>query len=322
MIIDQGVHPAWYRSQDGKRLPKPSNVEDIRGALAQSRASLSPSRFSESRFEAFQDSNEASNSESQIMTLVIPMIAGPGEGRYVTTGDKLFNNLEKFHPDIPMPKPDRASGASPSEIDPRVRDELGRYILPCPRLAAPNNFLAGKSSSGRADVAQRQAMYDGAVGARAMFHLQNYGNATRVYDSNAYTLASSYHPGTGTLQMYATHPGPPAQAGGHPQYYTTQLDSYAMTGNVIAFRAGAAAYRNGQAWSQQQRNRLIAEANHAAHQQSTETRSVSEMVDEDDGLSDGSNGLPDSETSADELSSQVPTKRLKRPVLPHSAQPS
>ncbi|KAK0343678.1 hypothetical protein LTR59_014739 [Friedmanniomyces endolithicus] len=138
----------------------------------------------------------------------IPLIAGSKEGRYVTTGDTLFSNLEKLHPNVTTPKPDKCSGARQLGIDLRVRDELDAYIVPSrnARLAAPNNFLAGKGPSGRADVVQRQAMYDGAVGARGMFQRQNYGNPTPTYNGNAYTLASSYC--DGQLKIYASGSAP------------------------------------------------------------------------------------------------------------------
>ena len=103
--------------------------------------------------------------------------------------------------------------------------------------AAPNFLVEGKSASGRPDVAQRQAMYDGAVGARGVHQLQNFGSSATVYYGNAYTLSSTYHPGTGTLQMYATHPRESESRPDETEYYMTQIDSYAMTGNVSGFRA-------------------------------------------------------------------------------------
>ncbi|KAF2214175.1 hypothetical protein CERZMDRAFT_83547 [Cercospora zeae-maydis SCOH1-5] len=165
------------------------------------------------------------------------------------------------------PKPDIYYGAKPSQLDRRVRRDLAGYIVPSGRSdlpAAPNFFLEGKSAAGRADVAQNQAMYDGAVGARAMLQLQNYGQPTPRYDGNAYTVTSTYHPGTGTLQMYATHPRPSVAPAGEPQYYMTQLDGHYMTGTSDNFRKGAAAYRNARDWTQQQRDRLISGANAVA----------------------------------------------------------
>jgi len=47
-------------------------------------------------------------------------------------------------------------------------------------------------------------MHNGAYGARAMHSLQNYGNASPLYDDNAYAVGATYH--DGQLKIYATHP--------------------------------------------------------------------------------------------------------------------
>ena len=90
-------------------------------------------------------------------------------------------------------------------------------------------------------------MYDGAIGARNMHKLQNYGNGAPAYDGNACSVASTYH--DGQLKMYATHPAPPARRRGNPRYYTTQLRAFAITDTSDSFRSGAAAYCNACEWS-------------------------------------------------------------------------
>lgn len=60
-------------------------------------------------------------------------------------------------------------------------------------------------TKGGADVAKRQACYDGAVGTRGMYKQQSYGDEP-VYDEHAYTVGTTYHTGTGTVQMYTTRP--------------------------------------------------------------------------------------------------------------------
>lgn len=77
-------------------------------------------------------------------------------------------------------------------------------------------------------------MYDGVVGARGILNLQNYSNATVVHDSNAYTMSATYRLGTCTLQMYASYLR--ESTTGETEYYITQLNSYAMTGNENGFR--------------------------------------------------------------------------------------
>jgi len=121
---------------------------------------------------------------------------------------------------------------------------------------------------------------------------------------------------TASSEYTQPHPAPPAQPGGNLQYHMTQLDSYAMTGNLNSFQHSAAAYRNGQEWSQQQRNSLTAQANAVARRRSTETRSLNKASGDgnDDDASDESDGPPSSETFADELALDVPAKRRRRPV--------
>jgi hypothetical protein len=51
--------------------------------------------------------------------------------------------------------------------------------------------------------------------------MQSYGQDRYVYDGNAYTIASTYNSGAGTLQMYTMHPTEPKPAGktGRPEYH-------------------------------------------------------------------------------------------------------
>jgi hypothetical protein len=106
-----------------------------------------------------------------------------------------------------------------------------------------------------------------------MHSLQNYGSATSQYDGNAYSIASTYV--DGQLKMYATHPAAPTRPGESSQYTMTQLDSYALTGNINNFRQGAGAYRNRRDWAQAQRDRFITSANEVAWSKSGETTSNS-----------------------------------------------
>ncbi len=312
-LVDRGIYPDGYEGPDGDPL-EPENLMTIREAFAKPRSSLSPSQFPESEFARFKKQNRLAKSESQAVTSIIPYIAGSKDSQFQTAGTIPFNNMKRFDPSITTPTPDFYYGASPSQIDARVRNDIGEYIMPSSRTsvpAAPNYFRADKSASGRADVAQMQAMYDGAVGARGMHTLQNYGTAAPVYDNNAYTISSTYHPGTGTLQMYATHPAPPASPGGETQYYTTQLNGCFMIGTPDGFRAGASAYRNAREWTTEQRDRFIASANAVAQRHSTETRSLGGGKDTNVS-SDTEEESHNSETSADELALDYKSSTKRR----------
>ncbi|WPH04372.1 Hypothetical protein R9X50_00726200 [Acrodontium crateriforme] len=178
-------------------------------------------------------------------------------------------------------------------------------------------FRLGKSASGKPDVAQRQAMCDGAVGARGMLQLQNYGNPMPVYDGNAYTLAATYS--DGQLKMYATHPRPSAGGAGGAEYYTSQLRAYAMTDTPDSFRQGAAAYRNAREWTQQQRDRFIANANGVAQRMWTDTRTGSRTESNSNVSFVIVIESSESDTSADEHAPEYDSnaKRLRRRTHSH-----
>ena len=306
-MIDSGVYPH-------NRASKPLNLPDIKEHMARPRASLSPSQFDDGRFEEFFEIHERSTSETKAMAEVIPIIAGEGRMIYHSEMDTYFTNIAPVAEDVTIPKPDVYDGTLPERIHPRVRHSLNSHIVPSSETslpAAPNFFIEGKSARGRADVAKRQACHDGAVGARAMHSLQNYGSPVSQYDCNARSYSSTYHNGTGTLQLYCTHMTRPQVSGGRPEYHMTHLRSYAMTGYSNYFREGATAFRNLRELAQSQRDTFIDQANSAAEHaptpsplttvtESRESRSTIPEAQSDD-------------TSADELAAEEPnTKRHRR----------
>lgn len=249
---------------------------------------------------------------------MIPTIAGSKDKQLESATDIPFTRLKKFDPNLSTPKPDIYYSAKLAQIDRRVRRDLANYIVPSGRSslpAAPNFFLESKSTSGRPDVTQNQAMYNSAIGARGMLQLQNYSQPTPIYDSNAYTVTSTYYLGTGTLQMYAIHLRLSVAPAGEPQYYITQLGAYVITYALDTFRNSTLAYRNARDQTQQERDRLIASANAAAQRMSTDTRSFS-RTSENIGLSTIARESSESDTSANELAINLDatTKRQKRPT--------
>ena len=309
-LIDGGIYPH-------NRASKPGNIQDIREHMARPRASLSPSRFNEESFEEFTELCEEAANEAGAMADLVPVIAGAGRRRFHSNTDVPFTNLAPIVEDVTVPKPDIYDGARPEQIDPRVRDGLYDHIVPSRTTnlpAAPNFFLEGKSASGRADVARRQACYDGAIGARAMHSLQNYNATEPLYDGKAYSYSSTYHNGTGTLQLYGTHPTKPQIAGAPPEYHMTQIDSYAMTGNSRSFREGATAYRNLRDLAQSQRDGFIEQANESTrHVPSPSTTTADSRTSLSATQEDGS------DTSVDELAAEELTIKRSRHAPPPSS---
>lgn len=264
-LTDHGVHPV-YSSQ------KP-DLTKVRSALRVPRLSLSSSKFSESAFEVFQTSNARAKDENDVLANVIPTILGPHRPTHASARNTVFRNLEPLTDGTIAPAvPGIYYGAHPEDLCRSVRDELSHHIMPSTmqdKPLAPNFFIEVKGPDGSAAVATRQARYDGATGSRAMHSLQNYREEKLQYDGQAYTFSSTYHGGTGTLQLYAHHPTAPTSEGGRPEYHMTQVDTWAMTGNVDSFRRGATAFRNARDLAKQHRDGFIQAANAGESQSGT-----------------------------------------------------
>ncbi len=231
--------------KDRPTPPKPNNLDESRRLLSSARLSLSPSRFTESVFENFQQKSEQATFENEVMTTVIPIICG--DAGIPNKQNVLFTELAPVtstYDDVVRPKPDFFDGTRPGDMDEKIRNPRGdMYPLIIPTKHAsvpvtPNFFLEAKAPSGDADVLKRQACYNGAYGTRAMHALQNYGEEEAVvYDGNAYTYSSTYH--AGTLRLYAHHPTAPTTPGGRPEYHMTQVRAFAMTSDRNVFVQGS-----------------------------------------------------------------------------------
>lgn len=268
-LIDNNIYPPFYDFPDNREPPEPGNWEEIRQALKAPRGSLSPSTVPNSAFKDFQRRNRTT-SEGTIMRNVVPLIAGnstiPNEGHIP------FLNLDSITDNTTVnPVPDFFDGARYGDLDRRVRQDLDKIIIPTKKAGvpvAPNFFLEAKSSGGTFQVADGQAVLDGAHGATMMHALQNYLQAEPVYDGNAYAFTSTLL--SGTLTLYAHHITAPVAPGQRPCQHTTQLTAYALTGDDEAWLKGTAAFRNLRMLAKDYRDRFIEAANARARKQHAE----------------------------------------------------
>ena len=266
-LVDNAVHPYGYEYPDGRVISKPDSWKDINQILAQPRASLSPSKFTDEEYERFVRADANAAKEKQVSESVIPIIEGKIADIKCRSGGIPFNNFDPLTDGTLKPgNPDIYYGARPEQLSRKVRDDLSGQIIPSTQHdlpMAPNFFLAAKGLDGSPSVAGRQACYDGALGARGMHSLQSYKRDEPVYDSNAYTMTSIYQ--SGTLKMYANHVTSPCSPGHRPEYHVSQLGAYAMTHNTEACRDGIKAYRNGRDWCKVKRDEAIRQVNQRAN---------------------------------------------------------
>ena len=130
------------------------------------------------------------------MSTIFPLIRGDAA---ILSGQKrLFKNLEPLDSDFITTRWDFYDGSRPSDLDLRLRKDLGLYILPSKKLNAlvlPNFFMEVKGPDGN--------------GARGMFEIQSYCNGSQNHDGNSYTVVSTYLSNCGLLQLYIMHPTRP-----------------------------------------------------------------------------------------------------------------
>ncbi|KAK2795046.1 hypothetical protein FQN50_009805 [Emmonsiellopsis sp. PD_5] len=262
-LIDHGVYPDGYEYPDGRIPVMPNNWEEINERLARPRPSLSPSKFSNEHFWKFKRADTHASKEQPVTTSVIPIIEGDIGDPKCAGGGYPFGNLASLTDGtLAHAKPDHFYGARPEQLDCQVRKEISDHIIPSMQddlPLAPNFFLEAKGPDGSLAVATRQACYDGALGARGMHSLQSYQQDRPSYDSNAYTITSTYH--GGQLKLYTTHLAEPRGPGCDPEYYMTQLNGWCMFGNLETFRQGASTYRNARDWAKEKRDEFIRVAN-------------------------------------------------------------
>ena len=310
------------------RIRRPDNWEDLQNALASSRLSLSPSRFSDGAFDRFCEAEEEAQDEEDVTANSLPTILGEKRRDHPSARKVPYGNMADMAPDVfKRAEPDLYWGARPEQIDRRVRQDLNHQIVPSTKdtyPVAPNFFLEVKGPDGSAAKKTMQACYAGAIGARGMHALQGYGQAEPTYDNKAYTFSSTYH--DGTLKMYAHHPTQPSRLGESPQYHMTPLRGFLLTDSPQTFRQGVGAFRNARDLAKEQREIFMEQANAVARAQSVNTMSF-DASNSHDTVTSMQERLIDSDTSADELALDYPStmfraKRQKKeqtcPSTPHS----
>ncbi|KAF2761262.1 hypothetical protein EJ05DRAFT_473794 [Pseudovirgaria hyperparasitica] len=107
-----------------------------------------------------------------------------------------------------------------------------------------------------------------------MLMMQSYELDEPIFNDKAHTFGSTYHSGTGTLQLYAMHPTKPRGADGMPEYHKTKVRGFDLTDNLDTHRQGIAAYRNLRDLAKEKRDDFIACANKRADNDELEAASA------------------------------------------------
>lgn len=244
-LVDHGIH------MTGRR--KPSKWKDLRDVIALPRSSLPSSQVSESEFERFCQKLNDATSEAMVTKNILPIILGDSD---IPSGENLrFTNLEPLTDgSLVDAQPDLFDGCRPEQVHPTIRRALSNLISPSDKSAVlilPNFFIEAKGPEGTITVAKRQACYDGALGARAMYKIRSHDKGARN-DDYAYTISATY--GQGSLKIFTHHAAVPTESPTRPEYHMTQLRGWDITDSVEIFCEAVACLRNARDWAKQQRD--------------------------------------------------------------------
>ncbi|KAI1839551.1 hypothetical protein JX266_014237 [Neoarthrinium moseri] len=309
-LTDYGILPPRYEYPSGETPPPPDNIEEIRARLTQPRPSLSPSKFTEKDFRNFERADAHAFKEAQVVSSVIPIIEGDVKDRRCVSGQIPFTNLDHLTDGSLVPgNPDRYHGARPEQLDRKVRADLDGLLIPSNQRdlpILPNAFLAVKGPDGSSAVAQRQACYDGALGARAMHRILCYKDSEPAFDNKGRILTTTYH--DGQLKMYTIYVKKSDRPDNRPEYVPAPLGAYALTGDADSCRRGINAYRQGLDWAKEQRDEAIKQANLRA---GSSTEGDITTHDTSGSCTPLTN---DAESSADELAYEESKRKRGRPM--------
>ncbi|KAK4140750.1 uncharacterized protein C8A04DRAFT_14686 [Dichotomopilus funicola] len=207
------------------------------------------------------------------MVEVIPIIVGSADDKKPTE-TRFFNLHAPPAGHSIKVAPDFFDGAVRDAVEKAVRVNLNHMIIPSKYSTripmAPNCFFDVTPKEAKFSAAMRKTMLHGALGARAMLALQNYGAEEPVFDGKAYTYTAAYHPEVGTLQIFTHHVTPPTTPEGEPEYHMTKLGLWQMTDSIEGFLRGVTAFRNVRDLAQRHRDEFIRVANERARQLSEE----------------------------------------------------
>ncbi|OJK03601.1 hypothetical protein ASPACDRAFT_49718 [Aspergillus aculeatus ATCC 16872] len=265
-LLQNGIYMPFSRYPDGSRPSKPGNFAEITRRIQAPRLSsaLPKSTTLDQEYEDFLELNDDAADEQVVITEVLPALEGKHRARSQVAGGHPFKNLIPLTDGtLASAKPDLYHGARPNQLAPAIQKQLHKQILPSSqsnRPVAPNFFIEAKGQYGTARAATRQACYDGALGARAMHTLRQFGDVgDSGYDDMAYTIMSTYC--AGTLGIYATHPTKSRSPDRFTDYVMTQIGHYSMIGSPESYRQGLDAYRNSRDLAKEYRDEIIRQAN-------------------------------------------------------------
>jgi hypothetical protein len=269
-LLDHNILPLEYDPPDGKEPEPPDNMREIEADIGAARGPEPAEDFQLFRKQYRRCSNE--DAALQLLDTLEGDSAALLQSHLIRQKQMMSNLAPLTDGNMSHGSPDRAYGAAATELHRSVRQRLEGVVVPTgdKDFICPNFVVHAKSDSGSMKVARGQAAYDGALAARGMQALWDFGDGPPDAQAQAARVARTITCtwAFGVLKMYATHREPDSEvppAGlaprEFPTYVSSLIGSWIMTDEEDQFLRGLTAYRNGLDWAKRQRDEVIGRAN-------------------------------------------------------------
>ncbi|KAJ4286491.1 hypothetical protein N0V90_013191 [Kalmusia sp. IMI 367209] len=262
-LIDNGVCPPDYEYPGNIQPAQAVDYEQVKEHLLKERNDKDLTKLNKSDVKAMSKSLNRT-SEGTVSDWIFPKLEGTlvsareREGRLPFVKLKpLFRNVR-----LAIPVPDVFYGAVPEQIRLPIREQLSKSIQPTADTdnpILPNCFLAVKGKDGAVAVAERQAYYDGVIGARTIHDLEEYAAGKSIFDKKIKSISMTLI--NGTLTMYGTHVlGPSLREHPEVRYVVTKINRFVLDNDVFELHRAITAYRNALEWAEEIRDDAIQKA--------------------------------------------------------------
>lgn len=223
---------------------EPSNFADLKETLAEERLDMSPTNFTNDKLKKLiSDIKNDTRNEGGVEDKIVTVIRGDAD--YPTAKGQACTAWIPLTEDVQLARaePDYYDGLKPHKDNALLRKHLSHLIVPAPNM---NPFLANfffevKGPKGILEGARRQAMYDGAYGARGMYFTGVIAEEKEL-TKKAVTFSAIY--ASGVLKLFAHFILRPNEKDNVLHYHMTLLDSFLLDNSLEQAREAITSFRN------------------------------------------------------------------------------
>ena len=262
-LTNHGIYPPKYKYPSGGFAPKPSNWDEIFARTTRPRASLSSATGLAELCRTIDDELGSCAREVNVSCCVPLLRSKTDEPKTRSMGCQFKNLAPLTDGTLTASCPDVYYGARPESLDPELQLACDRLVSPSKKKdepMLPNFFMALKGPSGELPIAENQACYDGAFGARALSFLISLGSGARVLeDGRAYTITCTLK--DGVLRFYTCHLYKPRDPRRVWECAMTLLCVCVLNGSQVQCKDALTTLRNLVEWAQETRDAAINLAN-------------------------------------------------------------